>query len=230
MRADKANAVNLDMFAELSEAASWLDQQPTVRAVVLHGEGRHFCAGIDLASLQQLLQQRGAGDELRSRIRQLQDAFSSVENLRVPVIAAVHGACVGAGVDLIAACDLRYSSSDAQFCIKEVDLGIVPDLGSLQRLRHVLGQARLAELAYTAASFDGARAEQLGLVSRNFATPAELRAGVAAIAAAIAGKPAGAVRGIKQNLLYSREHTVAEGLDHVASWNAEMLQSAAPAD
>jgi enoyl-CoA hydratase/carnithine racemase len=133
---------------------------------------------------------------------------------------------MGGGVDLIAACDLRLATTQARFSIKEVDLAIVADLGSLQRLAPVLGYARLAELAYTAQEFDGATAERLGLVSRTFATRAELLAAAAELAQCIAAKSGITVRGLKRNLLYARDHDVAAGLEYAASWNSSALLSA----
>jgi enoyl-CoA hydratase/carnithine racemase len=232
-RPDKANAFSMDMWDELPKATAWLDEQTAVRAVVLCGEGKHFTAGIDMQALMTVGQKvmgnkgcpaRGREDVLKF-IRHAQDGFSSIEKLRMPVIAAVHGACVGAGVDLIAACDLRYSTVDARFCIKEVDLAVTADVGTLQRLRHVIGLPLLTELSYTAETFDGRRAEQIGLVGRAYATREELMAEAEQMARTIASKSPITVRGIKRNLLWSRDHTVQDGLEMVATWNAAMLIS-----
>lgn len=231
-RPDKANAFSMTMWDELPQAAAWLDQQPQVRVVVLCGEGRHFTAGIDLEALAHLGQfTSGKGCPARGRegvrkfILHAQECFNSIERLRMPVIAAVHGACIGAGVDLIAACDLRYSTEDARFCIKEVDLAVTADVGTLQRLRHVIGLPLLTELSYTAETFDGRKARQIGLVGQTYATYEELLAQTGQLAQRIAAKSPLTVRGIKHNLLYSRDHTVQEGLQMVATWNAAMLMS-----
>lgn len=234
-RPDKANAMSRELWSELPQAMAWLDEQVEAagaRVAVLAGNGKHFCAGIDVQLLAEVGTQAGAKgcaartrEQLRKFILGAQDSLTSVERLRIPVIAAVHGACYGAGVDLIAACDLRYASADAKFCIKEVDLALAADVGTLQRLQHAVPLHVLAELSYTAETFDGARAAQLGLLNRCYGSADELHAGVLATAKTIAAKSPVAVRGIKHNLLYSRDHTVAEGLHYMAAWNAAMLIS-----
>jgi len=145
--------------------------------------------------------------------------------MRVPVIAAVHGACIGGGIDMIGACDLRYCTADAKFSIKEVDLAVTADVGTLQRLRHIIGLPRLTELAYTGETFDGRKAQEIGLVGQAYAGRDELMAGVEQLARRIAAKSPLTVRGIKYNLLYSRDHSVREGLEMVANWNAAFLVS-----
>ena len=230
-RPQKANAMNLPMWDELPLAIAELGRDASVRVVILSGEGRHFCAGIDVEALAHLAQLTAKGCAGRAReqvltfIEHAQAAFTAVEQLRVPVIAAVHGACVGAGVDLIGACDIRIASSDARFCIKEVDLAVVPDVGTVQRLRHIIGYGRLTELTLTAETFDAGSARDWGLVTRLYADSEALMEGADALAHAIAAKSPLAVRGIKRNLLWSREHGTAEGLSYAASWNAAMLIS-----
>ncbi len=231
-RPDKGNALDLAMWRELPAALAWLNAQPEVRVVVIAGEGRHFCCGIDLSALSHLYCLVDAACEARGRekllafIEQAQAAFNAVETLRVPVIAAIHGGCLGAGVDLIAACDLRLAAGDARFSIKEVDWAVVPDVGTLQRLRHVIGQSALAELSYTGETFDAGRALALGLVSRVCASKEQLWLDAAALAQTIAAKSPLTVRGIKRNLLWSRDHNTADGLAYVAAWNASMVVSA----
>ena len=231
-RPDKANAMNLAMWDELPEAARWLDAQAQVRVVILCGEGGNFTAGIDLEVLMHLGQnviKPGCGGRAREALRawivKAQASFSAMENLRVPVIAAIHGACYGAGIDVIAACDLRYATFDAKFCIKEVDLAVVADVGTLQRMRHVIGLAPLAELTYSAEIFDGHRALALGMVTAAFETKEALFEKAETMARSVAAKSPLTVRGIKRNLLYSRDHSVAEGLEYAAGWNAAMLVS-----
>ncbi|MDR3415623.1 MAG: crotonase/enoyl-CoA hydratase family protein [Nevskia sp.] len=231
-RPDKANAFSLTMWEELPRAVAWLNEQSAVRVVILCGEGRHFTAGIDMEALMHLGQMVGnkgcaarARENLRNFILSAQDCFSSLERLRVPVIAAVHGACIGAGVDLIAACDLRYCTADAKFSIKEVDLAVTADVGTLQRLRHVIGLARLSELSYTGDTFDGHKALDMGLVGAAYASREELMDHATQLAHRIAAKSPVTVRGIKHNLLYSRDHSVRDGLEMVATWNAAMLVS-----
>lgn len=232
-RPDKANAMSEAMWAELPQAAAWLNTQKQVRVVILAGSGKHFTAGIDLEVLgglsEMVLKSECPGrarEALREWILGAQASLSAIESIRVPVIAAIQGACVGAGVDMIAACDLRYATVDARFCIKEVDLAVVADVGTLQRLQPIIGYGRVAELTYSAETFDGAKAERIGLVSAAFESPEALMAHVEKLAAELAVKSPLTVRGVKKNLLYSRDHTVAEGLEYAAGWNAAMLISA----
>lgn len=232
-RPDKANAMSEAMWQELPKAAAWINTQRQIRVVILAGAGKHFTAGIDLQVLAGLSKRvTGPGCPARAReylrewILAAQASITAIENIRVPVIAAVQGACVGAGVDLIAACDLRYATVDAKFCIKEVDLAVVADVGTVQRLRHVVGYAKVAELTYTGETFDGAKAEAIGLVSAAHADGEALMQAVDGVARSLAAKSPLTVRGVKQSLLYARDHSVAEGLEYVAGWNAAMLISA----
>lgn len=227
---ERANALAPAFWNEFPALLDDLDRKDEVRVVVLAGEGRNFCAGADIALLEGLIEMGSvaecaakARDTLRREILRLQEAFTAIERLRVPVIAAVHGACIGAGVDLISACDLRYASEEARFCIKEVDFGIVADVGTLQRLRHVIGLPAVMELSLTGETFDVAKARSLGMLNAVCADKESLHAEVQAIAERIAAKPPLTVRGIKHNLLYARDHSVAEGLDYVATWNASAL-------
>jgi enoyl-CoA hydratase/carnithine racemase len=229
-RPESANALDLRMWDELPRALDWLGAEPGVRAVILSGAGKHFTGGIDLGVVEWLRAQGSDPQRLtRGReavlafIERAQRAFTSVERLRVPVIAAIHGACIGGGVDLLAACDLRLCTRDARFSVKEVDLSIVADVGTLQRLRHVIGYAATAELSYTGATFDGGRALELGMVSRVYDSHEALMDGAAQLARTIAEKSPVTVRGIKRNLLWARDHTVQDGLAYTAAWNAAML-------
>ncbi|MES2682032.1 MAG: enoyl-CoA hydratase-related protein [Pseudomonadota bacterium] len=223
-RPAQANSLDAAFWTELPEALRWIAQQPGLRVVVLAAEGKHFCAGIDLGMLRALLATAdgsAAGRaQLVTRITELQASISAIEECPLPVIAAVQGACVGGGVDLIAACDLRYCSADARFCIKEVDFGIVADAGTTQRLRHVIGLQALSELSLTAETFGAERARALGLVGEVLPELAQLHQRVAEIAQKIAAKPPIATQGVKQSLLFARDHSVAAGLRQVAEWNA----------
>ncbi|MDD3763582.1 MAG: enoyl-CoA hydratase-related protein [Nevskiales bacterium] len=230
-RPDRANAMNLPMWDEFPKALAWMSAQPSLRAAILCGDGKHFCAGIDLSILQwldgvvsdpQACPSR-AREKVHAFIEHAQAALNACEQLRVPLIAAVHGACVGAGVDMIGACDIRIATRDARFCIKEVDMAVVPDVGTLQRLRHVIGYSATAELSLTGETFDGDKALALGLVSRVCADREELLATARQLAHTIAAKPPTTVRGIKRNLLWARDHDVRDGLAYTAAWNAGML-------
>jgi len=230
-RPDKANALNGTLWREIGDAFRWVDDTAEARVAILGGAGRHFCAGIDFELMGALLAEVGAlspgrrEEHLRRIILDLQAAFTALEICRKPVLAAVQGRCIGGGLDLIAACDMRYATADATFSLKEVDLAIVADVGSLQRLPYLIGEGRLRELAFTARPFDAAEAQAMGLVNRIFPDAAQLREGVRAIAGTIAAKSPLTVRGIKQTLNFGRDHGVAEGLHHVATWNAAMLLS-----
>lgn len=225
------NALSPAFWTEFLDALSSLDQNPDVGVIVLAGNGSHFCAGIDLKSLKLLTQDvrssdRGrTGERLRREIKALQDAITSVERCRKPVIAAVQGACIGAGVDIITACDIRYCTEDAFFSVKEVDLAMAADVGTLQRLPAIVGFGNAMELALTARRFSGTEAKELGLVSMVFASKAAMDEGVGAVAEGIAAKSPLGVVGTKAVLLRSRDMTVSQGLDYVATWNSAVLLS-----
>ena len=229
-RADKLNAMDGEMFAAIGDAFRRLGADPDVRAILLSGRGRHFSAGLDLeyaGSQFPPSDDPGRAAEARLRhIKWLQDAFSAVEEARAPVIAAIHGGCIGAGVDLAAACDLRVAAADAYFQVAEVDVAITADLGTLQRLGHLIPHGILRELTYTGRRMGAEEAERYGLVNRTAATREDALAAGLELARAIAAKSPLAVAGAKLSLNYSRGRTVEEGLRHVALWNAGTLVSA----
>jgi len=223
-------ALSTTSFAELPAALAALAGHKGVRAIVLAGGGRHFCTGADvsaLAAAAALVASDPAADPAAGRaallalIRSWQAAFTALEACPLPVIAAIHGACIGGGVDLATAADVRVASSDAAFCVKEVDLGIVADLGTLQRLRLLVGDGPAREWALTARTVGAGEAAAAGLVRPGLAAPgpASVRAAAFEVAATLAAKPPRALAGTKAVLLASRDRTVAEGLEHVALWN-----------
>ena len=225
------NALDIGLFRALPGVLARLDADPEVRCVVLSGEGRHFCTGIDVGALGSLM---GAQTECQGRQREetrrfilmLQDANTAIERCRKPVVAAVHGACIGAGVDLITACDIVYAAADAQFCVKEVDLGITADVGTLQRLPSLVGHGRARELALTARVFSGKEACEMGLVAGTATSREGVLRLARGVARGIAAKSPLAVVGTKHILLRSRDRPhVEEGLDYVATWNAAMVLS-----
>jgi enoyl-CoA hydratase len=230
VRKDKLNAFDHQAFAELGDTFRALGADPEVRAILLSGRGRHFTAGLDLeyaGSQFRPPSDVGRGAEARLRhIHWLQDAFSAVEQARPPVIAAIHGGCIGAGVDLAAACDLRVASADAFFQVAEVDVAITADLGTLQRLGHLIPHGILRELTYTGRRMSAEEAKALGLLNR---VEPDREAAIAAglkLASTIAAKSPLAVAGAKRSLNYSRGRPVEEGLRDVALWNAATLISA----
>jgi enoyl-CoA hydratase/carnithine racemase len=229
-RADKFNAMDAAMFEAIGDTFRSLGSDSAVRAIVLSGQGRHFTAGLDLqyaASQFPPSDDPGRAAEKRLRhIKWLQDCFTAVEEARLPVIAAVHGGCIGAGVDLAAACDLRIASEDAFFQVAEVDVAITADLGTLQRLIHFIPEGVVRELAFTGRRMAAEEAARLSLVNRLEEDRDAAIAAALDLAGTIAAKSPLAVAGAKMSLNYSRGRTVEEGLRHVALWNAGALVSA----
>lgn len=209
---------------------------PDCRAIVLSAAGKHFCAGIDLSSMMSLGQQMGDTEDvarkgivLERTIKLYQDSISAVERCPKPVIMAVHQACIGAGVDLITAGDIRYSTQDAFFQIKEVEIGMAADVGTLQRLPKVIGsQSLVRELCYTGRRFEAVEAERSGLISRVYPDKDALVSGALAVAEDIASKSPIAVQTTKESLVYSLEHTNQEGLDHIVSTTASYIHMCIP--
>jgi enoyl-CoA hydratase len=230
-RPDKANSLDGTMWRDLRCAFDELDSTSAVRAVVLGGVGNHFSTGIDLnflVSLQQELKQLSQGhrqERVRHFITELQDSVNAIENCRKPVLAAIHGLCMGAGVDIISACDMRYATGAARFSIKEVDMAIVADVGTLQRLSPIVGEGIARELAFTGRIFKGEEAKSMGFVNGLFESKRALEEGVSALANDLSEKSPLTIRGIKETMNYSRDHTVAEGLNYGAMRNAGMLLS-----
>lgn len=231
-RPKKLNAMNGTFWTEIRECFIQLASDPDCRAIVLSARGRIFTAGLDIKDGSQSILSKGAKDigrkalAIRKSIFRAQEAFSIIEKCPQPVIAAVHSGCVGGGVDLIAACDIRYCSEDSWYTIKEVDVGLAADVGTLQRLPKIVGNDSLVrELAFTARRFDSQEALRFGLVSRVLADKQELLNAAIATATLIATKSPIAIYGTKVNLNYSRDHSVKDGLDYMATWNMSMLQS-----
>ena len=230
-RPDKANAMNAAMWQDIRRAFQWVDETPEARVAVLQGEGKLFTAGIDLQMMMGLgpqIQNDCDGrtrEALRRVILDMQDTLTSLERCRKPVLAAIHGACIGGGIDLITCADMRYASSDAYFTIKEIDIGMTADVGTLQRLPKLVGEGIVRELAYTGRRVEGPEAQQMRLVNRCFDTPEALQAGVMEIARTIAAKSPLSIRGCKEMITYARDHTVADSLNYIATWNAAMLMS-----
>ena len=229
-RPDKFNAMDEEMFAAIGDCFRTLGRDGAVRAILLSGRGKHFTAGLDLdyASRQftpNADPARAAEARLR-HIQWLQECFSALEAARAPVIAAIHGGCIGAGVDLAAACDLRVASADAFFQVAEVDVAITADLGTLQRLGYLIPHGVLRELAFTGRRMGAEEAARFGFVNRVAADRETALAAGMELARAIAAKSPLAVTGAKKTLNHSRGRPVEAGLRDVALWNAATLVSA----
>ena len=230
-RPDKANAMGTQLWQDIRSAFEWIDATPQVRVAIVSGRGKHFTAGIDLEMLAGVSAEVVDGcqgrmrEKLRRTILDLQDTLTCIERCRKPVLAAIHGACIGAGIDLITCCDMRYCSADAYFSVKEIDVGMTADVGTLQRLPRLSGDGITRELAYTGRRFAATEAKEIGLVNRVYDSHEALLAGVNEIAANIAAKSPLSIRGIKEMIVYARDHSVADGLNYIATWNAAMLMS-----
>ena len=229
-RPEKVNAMNAVFWTEIIEIFQWIDETDAVRVVVLSGAGKHFSAGIDLMLLASVANEMGKdvgrnARLLRRKILQMQASFNAVDQCSKPVLAAIQGYCLGGAIDLIAACDMRYAAEDAQFSIKEIDMGMAADVGTLQRLPRIIGDGMLRELAYTGRMVAADEARTIGLVNRVYSDKQALLDGVMALAREIASKSPIAIAGTKQMISYMRDHRVDDGLDYVATWNAAMLQS-----
>jgi enoyl-CoA hydratase len=218
-------------FGEIEAAFRALAGGTDVRAVIVRGAGKAFSYGLDLPAAFQELGPYFAGGtagvrmELLAYIRKLQASFDAVAACPVPVIAAVHGWCIGGGLDLISACDLRLATEDAKFSLRETKIAIVADLGSLQRLPRLIGQGHTRELAFTGKDITAARAREIGLVNHVYATQEALFEAAEAMSREIAHNSPIVVRGVKEVLDAGEGKSVAEGLAYVAAWNAAFLAS-----
>ncbi len=228
-RPAELNTMNKAFWTELISVFDAIDGDPTIRAVIIASTGKHFTAGLDLGMAATALVGE-AGDRGRAResfrrhVKAMQETFNVVDRCRVPVIAVVQGACIGGGVDLVTACDIRLCTENAYFTVQEINIAIVADVGTLQRIPHLLPQGLIRELAYTGRRFAAAEARQYGFVNAVHADHAAALAAAAAMAADIAGKSPLAIAGIKQILNEGRSQSIEQGLEYVAVWNAAMLQ------
>jgi enoyl-CoA hydratase len=227
-RPETMNAMDGAFFAELRDAATRLHREATARVVVLSSAGKHFTSGMALEVFAANPLPEGTPGRrlaLHDVVLALQDAFTALERLRVPVIAAVQGGCIGGGVDLVAACDVRYASADAFFCIQETNIGVTADLGTLQRLPKLIPIGIVREYAYSGRRMAAARARELGLVNEVFPTHQATVEAALALAGEIAGKAPVVVAASKQAITYARDHSVAESLEQMALLQAAVWDS-----
>ena len=231
-RPDKKNAMNPPAWKETIPIFKDLDQDPEIRVIILTGRGPCFSAGIDLMGmvpeLPELMdneQKGGVKQKLLEKIKGLQDALTCIESCKKPVIAAIHGHCIGAGLDMATACDIRVSSRDAVFCLKEAAVGFVADVGVLQRLPLIVGQGITREMAFTAKTIRAERAREILLVNEIFETPEDLLTGAEAMALEIANNSPLAVQASKDVLNFGIGKSVQEGLLYVASMSTNIIPS-----
>ncbi|MFA5121220.1 crotonase/enoyl-CoA hydratase family protein [Zavarzinia sp.] len=226
-RPDQLNTMIPAFWTEIKAIFETLAEDPAVRVAVISSTGKHFTAGMDLSVFGSLVPQTSDQGRLRENFRRLilniQDCFNVIEKARFPVLAAIQGGCIGGGVDMVTACDARYCSADGFFQIAEINIGMTADVGTLQRLPHLIPQGMVRELAYTGRRLTAKRALELGLVNEVFESHEALIEGVMAVAREIAGHSPLAIAGTKEMLNYTRDHTVADGLNYIATWNAAMF-------
>lgn len=229
-RPNKANSLHLPAWEELRLAFTQVNSDPEIRVVILKGNGKHFCAGMDLEVLLSLSQTDENCEakrrlELKAFITHLQSCVSAIAECNIPVIVSIHGACIGGGINIASACDMSYGLKSARFSIKEVSLGMVADLGVLQRLPRSVHPGLMADIAYTGREFDGTEAAQIGVIIEAFDTKDQLNIAIADKASQIAGQSPLVIQGIKEMLKYQADHTLKDSLNAMAVWNSAFLLS-----
>jgi len=234
-RPDKRNSMNPAFWDELPAIIEDIDGSAKARVIVISSTGPHFTAGIDVAAFasDDALLGTEAVDDLGARqhgarfyatVTRLQKTFSCLENCRLPVLAAIQGGCIGGGVDLVTACDMRYATADAFLTIFETNIGMTADVGTFPRLCKLIPEGIVRELAYTGRRMAADEAVRVGLVNAVFSDQPSMLEGVMGIAAEIARKAPLAIYGCKRVINYARDHSTADGLDYIGIWNASMLQ------
>ena len=230
-RGEKLNTMIPAFWSELPKVIDEINSSGEVRVIVLASTGKHFSAGMDLAVFSM-----GSGESqaevgrLRANLREnalhLQDSFNCLEKARIPVLAAIQGGCIGGAVDMVTACDMRYASEDAFFCIQEINIGMTADVGTLQRLPKLIPEGVCRELAYTGRRMKADEAKSVGLVNEVFSDQDSLLDGVMEIAEEIASKSPLAIWGSKEMITYSRDHSTSDSLNYIATWQSGMFQPA----
>ena len=229
-RGEQLNTMVPAFWEELPTLVRELDATGGTRAIVLASTGRHFSAGMDLAVFGERPDggsKAGPGRlraNMRANLLHLQETFSVLEKARMPVLAAIQGGCIGGAVDMVTACDMRYATEDAFFCIQEINIGMTADVGTLQRLPKLIPEGVCRELAYTGRRMPAAEAKAVGLVNEVFADHEALLDGVLGIARTIASKSPLAIYGSKEMITYTRDHSTVDSLNHIATWQSGMFQ------
>ena len=230
-RPDSLNSMNKQFFLDLHQCFQQISIDSSIRCVMLSGAGRFFSSGLDLRDSSLLTS--GATDVgrkalslLRDSITPFQQSISSLEKCQKPVVCAVHSGCIGGGVDLVSAGDIRLATADAYFQIKEIDIGLAADIGTLQRFQKIVGNdSKFRELVYTSRKLLAEEALTIGLVSAIFPSREDMMRAALELCVLIASKSPIAVQTSKVNINYSRDHTVDQGLEYIGAWNMSMLQS-----
>ena len=231
-RPNELNTMTRDFWVELGDVLEEINRNSDIRVVVLSSTGKHFCAGMDLSAFSNGVDDipndkkpdhARVGEVLYRTAKELQGYISKLEEIRVPVIAAVHGGVIGGALDLITACDMRFASNDAFFCIQEINIGMAADVGTLQRLPKIIPDSKMREMAYTGRRMLAEEAKDSGLVGEIYKTHDEMLDAVHKLAAEIASKSPVAIYGLKAVMNYSRDHNVSDSLDFNALWSGAML-------
>ena len=229
-RPDKFNSMIREFWNEMPEIINDISDNAKARAIVISSTGKHFCSGMDLAVFTPSgdkpdpRSQAQRKESFRINVKKLQDTISCLDNARMPVLMAIQGGCIGGAVDLSSAADMRYCSSDAFFCIQEINIGMTADVGTFPRLCHLIPQGMVRELAYTGRRLPAHRAKEIGLVNEVYDSHDELVAAVLATAKEIASKSPLAVTGSKVMMNYARDHTIDDALDYIALWQTGMFE------
>ena len=232
-KGEDLNKMTMNFWYELPRILDEIDKDASLRVLILSSTGKHFCAGMDLKNFGSLgndaekkpnvPDKARIGESLYRVAKELQDMLSKLEKLRIPVLVGIQGGCIGGGLDLVTAADMRFASKDAFFCIQEVNIGMAADIGTLQRLPRVIPEGKVRELAYTGRRMPAEEALEAGLVNKVYESHEEMISGLKEMAAVIASKSPLAVYGTKAILNFSRDHTIAEGLEYNALWSGAML-------
>ena len=229
-RPQQHNSMNKAFWSEFPAALCAIDESGEARVLVISSKGKHFCAGMDLAVFQNPDPKMFGGEPgrrgefVRRLVLQLQDCFTQMEKMRIPVLTAIQGGCIGGAVDMVCASDSRYCTEDAFFTVKETALGMTADLGTLQRLPQLIPSGLARELAYTSRKFKASEALSAGFVNQVFDDTEQMLEGVMHVAQQIAVNSPLAVAGTKNMLNYARDHSVADSLEYMATWQAGMFQ------
>lgn len=235
-RPERSNSMIPSFWSELPAIVDELSNSGNVRAMVLAADGKNFCSGMDLEVFGTSEAISSSGEEpkghrsrrnerFRSTALKLQDTFTALERARMPVLSAIQGACVGGGIDMVSATDMRYATENAWFSIHEINIGMTADVGTLQRMPKLVPEGIVRELAYTGRRWSAAEAKAAGFVNEVYPDHETLLDAVMNVAGEIAAKSPMAVWGTKQTMHYTRDHTVADGLEFIANWNAAMFDT-----